>query len=147
MTKQELAEKSVHFLYDNDPFSKWLGIKIDTIKAGYVKIHMTVRSDMLNGFGLCHGGVTFSLADSALAFACNSHGSLSMLLDASVSYPERVLEGDQLTAIAEEHALKNKTGLYIITVTKNNDITVAIFKATVYRTGKKHFTDTEPEAQ
>ncbi|MCB0278580.1 MAG: hotdog fold thioesterase [Calditrichaeota bacterium] len=145
MTKQELAEKSVHFLYDNDPFSQWLGIELDEIRAGYVKIHMTIRKEMLNGFGLCHGGVTFSLADSALAFACNSHGSLSMLLDASVSYPERVLEGDRLTAVAEEHALKNKTGLYVIKVTKNNNITVAIFKATVYRTGKKHFNEIETE--
>jgi len=94
---------------------------------------------MLNGFGILHGGITFSLADSALAFASNSHGKKSVSIEASMSYIGQVMEGDILTATAEEASLTNKIGIYNITVTKEDKTVVALFKGTVYRTDKLWF--------
>ena len=129
----------------NDPFSRWLGIEVLEVLPGKVTLQMTVRPEMLNGFGVCHGGVTFSFADSALAFASNSHGRVSLLLKASMSYPETIAAGDVLTAKVEEESLSHKVGIYSITVLKNHQQKVGIFHGTVYRTGKSHFPESESE--
>ncbi|NIR48930.1 hotdog fold thioesterase [candidate division KSB1 bacterium] len=138
MTKRERAEDVVHSMLNNDPFSKWLGIEVVEISPGSVTLRMKVRKEMLNGFGYCHGGVTFSLADSALAFAANSHGKVSLLVKASMSYPEVIREGDILTARTEEQSLSNSIGIYTIIVTRNGHQKVGIFQGTVYRTRKDH---------
>lgn len=131
------ATKVVNKMYDNDPFSQWLGIKVLESNQGISKLQMTVREEMCNGFGIIHGGVTFSLADSALAFASNAHGRLSVALECSISYPNPVKVGDVLTATATEVSLSNKIGIYNIPVTNQDDQIVGVFKGSVYRTSKE----------
>ncbi len=140
MDKKELAQKVVDSMMANDAFSQWLGIEILEVDAGRVVLQMTVRREMINGFNVCHGGVTFAFADSALAFACNSHGRLSLLLKATMAYPAAVKEGDILRAEAVEESLTKKVGIYAITVTKNGGEKVGLFQGTVYRTSKEYLT-------
>jgi len=132
MTPKEI----VHKMYDNDPFSKWLGIEIDAISEGSCQLSMTIREEMLNGFGIAHGGITYSLADSALAFAANTHGRQSVSIDTSINHTEALKEGDRIVAIAKEESLKNRFGFYKIEI-KRDDTIVALFKGTVYRTNKE----------
>lgn len=136
MTEHELATKVVDKMYFNDPFSRWLGIERVKDGAGTSVLRMTVRKEMLNGFGIAHGGITYSLADSALAFASNSHGRMSVSVETSVSHTAQVREGDVLTANAIEEFLSNKIGNYRIEVKNQDDKIVALFKGIVYRTGK-----------
>ena len=120
-----------------DYFSQWLGIKVLEVKEGACKLQMTVRKDMLNGFGIAHGGITYSIADSALAFASNSHGQKSVSIETSISHTESLLEHDIIIAEAFEEKCSNKIGIYTIKVTRLADSkTVALFKGTVYRTSK-----------
>jgi acyl-CoA thioesterase len=123
-------------MFNNDPFSQWLGIQRIEDGAGKSVLSMTVRKEMLNGFGIAHGGITYSLADSALAFASNGHGRMSVSVETSISHTEQVKEGDVLTTRVEEMSLSNKIGIYHITISNQNNNTVALFKGTVYRTSK-----------
>ena len=123
-------------MYDNDLFSKWLGIEILEKTKGSSKLKMVIREEMINGFGLAHGGITYSFADSALAFASNSNGRLSMSIETSISHTVSCKIGDTLYAHAKEESLSNKLGIYHISVTNQNNVTVALFKGTVYRTSK-----------
>ena len=134
-------------MFNRDAYSQWLGIKLLEIQPGRAVLQMKVRKDMINGFDVCHGGVTFSLADSALAFASNSHGRLSLALDANISYPAKVMVGDLLTASAEEQSRTRHTAIYNITVTKGDDTTVGLFRGTVYRTDKAFFPEDMPEEE
>lgn len=134
MEKMELARRNVRHLLQQDPYSQWLGITVESVAPGRVQIRMAVRPEMCNGFGVCHGGVTFAFADSALAFASNSHGRVSLLLDAAMSFPAPVQAGDVLTALAEEETRSEKVGTYLIRVRNQRDEVVGIFKGTVYRT-------------
>lgn len=127
----------VEHMYVNDPFSQWLGIEVIEARKGYSKLKMEVRKEMCNGFGIIHGGITFSFADSALAFASNAHGRLSVALECSISYPNPVKIGDVLTAEATEVSLSNKIGIYNIPVINQNGILVGVFKGSVYRTSKE----------
>ena len=120
----------------NDLFSQWLGIDVLDIKEGYSKIKMKVRKEMINGFGIVHGGIAFSLADSAFAFACNNRNNLSVALDTSINYTKPVHVGDVLTAEAKEIHNGKSTGLYHISITNQGGHVVAIFKGTCFRTGK-----------
>lgn len=120
----------------HDAFSQWLGIQVLEIREGYSKIQMTLRDEMLNGFGVIHGGVAFSLADSAFAFACNNRNNLSMALDTSINFTKPTMPGDVLTAEAKELHNGRSTGLYLITVTNQRNEQVALFKGTCFRTGK-----------
>ncbi len=131
------AKKVIEHLYSNDRFSQWLGIKVLESDKGSVKLQMAIRKEMINGFGVCHGGITFAFADSALAFASNSHGRLSVLLDASMSYPAPVYEKDVLIANAKQMSLTKKIGIYSITISNQHDEIVGIFKGTVYRTSRE----------
>jgi acyl-CoA thioesterase len=128
MTPKEIANK----MFENDPFSKWLGITINSVEAGSCSLSMTIRKEMLNGFGIAHGGITFSLADSALAFASNSNGKQSVSINTSINHIEKLIEGDIITAIAEQEVLKNKFGFYTVEIKKENQV-VALFKGTVFR--------------
>lgn len=138
MTEKDLfAQKVVAHMMEHDKFSQWLGITLLDIQEGYSKIQMTVREEMLNGFGIVHGGVAFSLADSAFAFACNNRNNLSVALDTSINFTKAVQVGDSLTAEAKEQHNGRSTGLYLITITNQHQETVAHFKGTCFRTGKK----------
>ena len=134
-----IAVRVVKQMFDNDWFSQWLGIECVEIKTGACVLKMKVRKEMLNGFAIAHGGITYSLADSALAFASNSHGRKSVSVETSISHTEQVKEGDELTAVAEETTLSNKIAVYHITVTNQHQKKVALFKGTVYRTSKEWF--------
>jgi acyl-CoA thioesterase len=139
MDKKQLAEKVVDTMFGNDHYSQWLGIERVKIEPGYCILKLKVRKDMLNGFGIAHGGITYSLADSALAFASNSHGRKAVSIETSISHTEQVKEGDIITATAEETKLSNKIGIYHINVTNQNGDKVALFKGTVYRTSGEWF--------
>ena len=119
-----------------DLFSQWLGIEVLEVREGYSKIKMTVRDEMINGFGIVHGGIAFSLSDSAFAFACNNRNNLSVALDTSINFIKPVHPGDILTAEAKEIHNGKSTGLYHITIQNQRDHLVAIFKGTCFRTGK-----------
>jgi acyl-CoA thioesterase len=129
-------QQVVTHMMQHDLFSQWLGISVIAVKEGYSKIEMTIRLEMVNGFGIIHGGVTFSLADSAFAFACNNRNNLSVALDTSINFIKPVHVGDVLTAEAKELHNGKSTGLYQITVSNQNEQVVAVFKGTCYRTGK-----------
>ncbi len=133
---EDLAKKVVSHMMDNDLFSQWLGIEVLEIKEGYSKIKMTVRKEMINGFGIVHGGIAFSLADSAFAFACNNRNVLSVALDTSINFMKPVNVGDILTAESKELHNGKSTGLYHITISNQKEHVVAIFKGTCYRTDK-----------
>ena len=132
-----LPEKVVGKMYDNDAFSQWLGIEVVEVKDGYCELKMTVRKEMLNGFQIAHGGIAYSLADSAVAFASNSHGRKSLSVETSISHTVSVKEGNVLTATTEELSLSDKIGVYFITITNQKNEEVAYFKGTVYRTSKE----------
>ena len=138
MEKQELAEKVVDTMFTNDYFSQWLGIERVTVEPGHCVLKMQIRKEMLNGFSIAHGGIAFSLADSALAFASNSHGRKSLSIETSISHTVSLQEGDTILATAKEINLTNKLGIYYITITKDGN-TVALFRGTVYRTSKEWF--------
>ncbi|MDD2792671.1 MAG: hydroxyphenylacetyl-CoA thioesterase PaaI [Sediminibacterium sp.] len=126
----------IDHIMKTDAFSNWLGISVTELKEGYSKIQMTVRPEMMNGLGIVHGGIAFSLADSAFAFACNGRNNLSVALDNSINYLKPVHTGDVITAEATEVHNGRSTGLYQVTMTNQHGHTVAIFKGTCFRTGK-----------
>jgi acyl-CoA thioesterase len=131
------AKKIVDTMMANDYFSQWLGIDVIDIKEGSAKLQLTIRKDMLNGFGIAHGGITYSLADSALAFASNSAGQKAVSVETSISHTEPLKEGDIILAEAFEEKRSNKIGIYTVKVTNAADNkVVALFKGTVYRTSK-----------
>ena len=128
--------KIVNKMYDQDAFSQWLGIEIVDVSAGYCQLKMNVRKEMLNGFHIAHGGIAYSLADSALAFASNSHGRKSLSVETSISHMVSIKAGDMLTAMTKELSRSDKIGVYLITITNKENQEIAIFKGTVYRTSK-----------
>jgi acyl-CoA thioesterase len=134
--KDELAINVVNQMMKDDLFSQWLGVQIIEIKEGYSKIKMKVRSEMINGLHIVHGGIAFSLADSSFAFACNNRNNLSVALDTSINFLKPVHVGDELIAEAKEIHNGKSTGLYQITITNQRNHTVALFKGTCFRTNK-----------
>lgn len=130
------AAAVVAHMMQHDLFSQWLGIAVLAVAEGYSKIQMVVRPEMINGFGIVHGGVAFSLADSCFAFACNNRNVLSVALDTSINFTKPVHVGDVLTAEAKEIHNGKSTGLYQVTISNQKEHIVAVFKGTCYRTGK-----------
>ena len=135
----DIAKKVVAKMMSGDAFSQWLGIEVLEINTGFCKLQMKVRKEMLNGFDIAHGGIAYSLADSCLAFAANSYGIQAVSIETSISHTKKVISGDTLTATAKEINKTTKTGLYYITITNQNNIDIAHFKGTVYRTKRKWF--------
>ena len=137
MDKNQFANEVVNHLMEKDLFSKWLGIEVLEVREGYSKIKMRIRQEMINAFGIVHGGITFSLADSAFAFACNNRNNLSVALDTSINFMKPGHVDDVLIAEAKEMHNGKSTGLYQISITNQNDHLIALFKGTCFRTGKK----------
>ncbi len=131
------AQQVVEHMMTNDLFSQWLGIEVLEIQDGYSKIKMTVRAEMINGFGIVHGGIAFSLADSAFAFACNNRNVLSVALDTAINFLKPVHVGDVLVAEAKELHNGKSTGLYQVSISNQHDHVVAVFKGTCFRTNRK----------
>ena len=135
MSEHSVQEVIDHLL-KNDRFSAWLGIEVLEFDKGCCKIQMKIREEMLNGFDIIHGGVTFAFADSALAIASNGYNQLSVALETAMSFSAPAKIGDQLTAHATEISRTNKIGVYNILITNQHEVTVGLFKGTVYRTSK-----------
>jgi acyl-CoA thioesterase len=127
----------------HDEFSRWLGVELLDVNPERVTIRMVVRQDMTNGFGVCHGGVTFAFADSAFAFASNTGGQVSVSIENSMTYPAAVHVGDVLLAEAEKEAGSRRLGYYRVRVTRNDGAVVALFRGTVFQTDREH--DVEPD--
>lgn len=121
-----------------DHFSKWLGLEVNEIGPAYCRLHYKVKQDMLNGFAYVHGGVLFSASDSAFAFACNTHGTVTLALDVSISFTKTAQIGEVLTVEAKELSSGNKTAVYDVRTTNERGELVAIFKGTAYKTSRPH---------
>jgi acyl-CoA thioesterase len=142
--EQQQAESIVNQMVARDEYSRWLGISVVEIAPRRSTCRLTVRPEMVNGFGVCHGGVTYSLADSALAFACNTHGGVTMAIENGIGYPAGASVGDVLTAVAVEDSATNRLGFYSVKVTNQGGAVVATFRGTVYRTHIEHMTTQTP---
>ena len=134
--KDQLAQSVVSHMMENDFYSQWMGVEVLEVKEGYSRIKMKIRKEMVNGFGIVHGGIPFSLADSAFAFACNNRNNLSVALDVNIVFTKAVNIGDELVAEAKEFHNGRSTGVYLITVSNQRNEQIAFFKGTCFRTGK-----------
>ena len=132
------AADLVNTLMARDRFSQWLGIAVLEAAVGRSVLRMTIRDDMVNGFGTSHGGILFSLADSAFAFATNACGVLSVAIDCTVSFPLAVRPGDVLTATAIEQTTTKRLAFVDVTVRNQDDAIAGHFRGTVYRTAIPH---------
>jgi acyl-CoA thioesterase len=120
----DLARRSADAMWEGDAASRMLGMEIVSVGPGTATLSMTVRADMINGWELCHGGLIASLADSAFAFACNTHGTVTVASGFDVTFVESAKLGDELVAVATERALRGRSGVYDVTVTRASDDTV-----------------------
>jgi acyl-CoA thioesterase len=125
---QRLAELSAEALFANDHASRNLGIGIEGVRPGFARLRMTVRKDMVNGHGMCHGGIVFALADSAFAVACNTHNAVTVAAAASIDFLAPAHEHDELTAEARELWRSKRSGIYEIAVINQRGETVALFR-------------------
>lgn len=126
------AKSIVNHMLTNDSFSQWLGIEVIKVEPGNAELTMTVRKEMTNGFKIAHGGISYSLADSALAFASNGYGNQAVSIETSISHTRPVFEGDVLIARARELNRSKSIGIYEITVVNQKNATVGLFKGTVF---------------
>ena len=143
MTVSSLPQRVFDLMYARDGFSRWLGIELIAVGEGTATLRMAVRPEMLNGFAVAHGGITYSLADSAFAFACNSFGRLSVSIETSITHTQAVRAGDVLIAEARLITHSNKIGTYQATVTNQSGDIVAVFKGICYKTDKQLDTDAQ----
>ena len=117
-----------------DAFTRWLGAELVAIAPGSCTLRMRVRDEMVNGFGVAHGAIAFALADSATAFASNTHGTVTVSVENSIAYPRAVRAGQLLTATAEEESASARLAFYRVVVRDDEGSVVALFRGTVYRT-------------
>lgn len=134
---RELAWRVTRERFDRDRVTTGLGMRIEAVGPGMSRLSMTIRPDMLNVHGSCHGGIIFTLADSAFGYACNSRNEASVGAACTIEYLRPAQEGDVLTATAEERFLAGRTGIYDITVLDASGQIVALFRGRSSRTGKK----------
>jgi acyl-CoA thioesterase len=128
MTPEALAQAVADAMYARDPAVRAFGIRIDEVGPGHARLSMPVRDDMLNGHGLCHGGLIFTLADSAFAYACNSRNQNTVASGCTIDYLAPGQPGDVLVAVAFEQSLAGRTGVYDITVSNQDGKRLALFR-------------------
>jgi acyl-CoA thioesterase len=128
MDTQQLAERAAQALLANDAASRMLGMRLIEVRPGYARLTMQVSGDMVNGHRACHGGLIFSLADSAFAVSCNSHNDNTVAAAASIDFVAPAVEGDELSAEARELWRSGRTGLYEVTVTNQRGERIAFFR-------------------
>lgn len=133
MTPEQRATRIIDRMCSKDAYTLKLGMERIQEGPGFCQLRMTVTAEMLNGFSIAHGGITYALADSSLAFSSNSHGRHAVSVETSISHVLPVMEGDELTTQVKEMSLNHKIGIYHITVVNQHDVEVAHFKGTVYR--------------
>jgi acyl-CoA thioesterase len=121
-------EADAQALFERDRASQSLGMRILEVRPGYARLVMTVRDDMVNGHDICHGGLIFTLADSAFAFACNAGKPATVASGASIEFLKSARRGDELTAIAEERSRSKRTGVYDIAVRNQQGDCIALFR-------------------
>jgi acyl-CoA thioesterase len=121
-----------------DAFSQWLGISVVDVRPNTATVRMTVRPEMVNGLGVAHGAIAFAVADSAFAFACNTHGRITMSIENAITYPMAVAPGDTLTAVAEMESESKKLSYYRVVVRNQRDEIVALFRGTAFKTKEEH---------
>ncbi len=131
---QRRAEQAAQALYERDRASQALGMRLLAVGPGWARVAMTVRPDMVNGHDLCHGGLVFALADSAFAFACNSHNENTVAAAAAIDFLAAARAGDELTAQASELWRTRRNGIYEIAVSNQRGERVALFRGRSYRT-------------
>lgn len=119
-----------------DTFSQWLGVEILETGLGICKLKAIVKAEMLNGFKIAHGGISYSLSDSALAFSSNSYGKKAVSIETSISHIKQIKEGDELIVVAKEISRSNRIGVYEVNIHNQNNELVSTFKGTVYVTEK-----------
>jgi acyl-CoA thioesterase len=136
---QILAEEVGRKMFAEDRAAQSLGITLDAIAPGYARMSMKVREDLLNGFAICHGGITFTLGDTAFAYACNSRNQQTVALSCNITFAAAVRAGETLTATAQEVMLNNRTGLYDVTINNGSGAKVAFFRGNSYCTRKEAF--------
>ena len=142
-----LAQKIADAMMLEDGFSNWLGLRIISIIPGHCQIQMQITPAMLNGFGIAHGGIVFSVCDSACSFAVNAHGRRSMSVESSISQFKAVQPGDVLNCYVKEESLGKKLGVYSAEIINQDEMKIAIFKGTYYRSDKKWFEEnTDPDS-
>lgn len=130
---KEKARKIIDSMMDKDMFSKWLGVERIDEGPGYCTLRMTIRPEMCNGFNIAHGGISFSLADSALAFASNAQSKHAVSIETSIAHIKPLHAGDIILAKATEKSLTNRIAIYEVQIEKESGELVALFKGTVYR--------------
>jgi acyl-CoA thioesterase len=131
--QRQIAERVATAMFARDAASQSLGMELKEVRPGYARLTLLVRPDMLNGHAICHGGIVFSLADSAFAFACNSRNQSTVASGCSIDFLGPARSGDELTAEAMERALLGRIGIYDVTVTNQEGKTVALFRGRSYR--------------
>lgn len=134
--QDQLANTIALKIIADDLFGQWLGVELVAIKEGYSKILLRIKPEMINAIGIAHGGIVFSLADTALALACNGRNKASVTLESAINFIKPVYENDTITAETTEIHNGQSTGLYQITITNQAGSKVAVFKGTCFRTGK-----------
>jgi acyl-CoA thioesterase len=139
ISDQERAERSSEAMLRDDHTTKGMGMTIDAVGPGRATLSMMVRKDHLNGHGSCHGGAIFTLADSAFAFACNSHNTITVAQHCSVTFLAPGREGDRLTATAREVTLAGRSGVYDVSVTRQDGVTIAEFRGLSRTIAGTHF--------
>lgn len=132
-TPQDLADAVTQAMWLRDRTSQGLGMQVVRVKPGYALLSMTVRSDMVNGHHICHGGFLFTLADSAFAYACNSYNQNTVASSCNIDFLAPAAEGEVLEAEAVERSLSGRTGVYDITVRSHSGKMVALFRGKSYR--------------
>jgi len=140
--EQRLAERVVSAMMGKDAFSQWLGIEVLDVRPSGATVRMEVRPEMQNGFGVCHGAIPFALADSALAFASNTHGNITLSIENSITYPKPIAVGDVLVATADEESATKRLAFYRVADERGTEV-VALFRGTVYRTNQPLIADSE----
>ena len=135
---QALADRVVAGMLARDEFSRWLGLEVVELTPGRCLCRLTVREEMVNGFGVAHGAIAYALADSALAFAANTNGRITMSIENGISYPAPVMPGDTLSALCTEERANYRVGFYLVRVNNQHDELVAMLRGTVYRTSEEH---------
>ena len=127
-TPTAVADQVAKHMWEADAASRSLGMELMEVRPGYARVAMTVRGDMLNGFQIMHGGFTFTLADTAFAFACNSYNRLTVAQSCDIDFTNASREGDVLTAECKEALRRGRSGIYDVTVTDQNGQTIALFR-------------------
>jgi len=140
--EQSLAERVVSAMMAKDAFSQWLGLELLDVRPNGATVRMEVRPEMQNAFGVCHGAIPFALADSALAFASNTHGNVTVSIENSITYPKAIAVGDVLVATAREESSSRRLAFFRVAVERGTEV-VALFRGTVYKTGQPLIADSE----